>query len=80
MLEVDKLETIEDGYCEEHGKQSDKTFWFSYYDPKKKCFIFDDAHCFICDEELFLEIEEKNLSKHFNEEEIKILLKAKGEE
>ena len=75
-----KISTYQDVYCEEDGKQTDICCYYKYYWVEKKVFVFGGSNCFVCDNELFLEIEENKISEYFDGEELKFLLEDRENE
>ena len=75
-----KIFTYQDVYCEEDGKQTDICCYYKYYWVEKKVFVFGGSNCFVCDNELYLEIEENEISEYFDGEELKFLLEDRENE
>ena len=73
------IATYQDIYCEEDGKQSDVQCFYKYYVIEKKVFVFGGSNCFVCDNELELEIPENEIGEYFEGEALKLILEDKEE-
>ena len=78
--EKNKIFTYQDVYCEEDGKQTNICCYYKYYWVEKKAFVFGGSNCFVCDNELYLEIEENEINEYFDGEELKLLLEDRENE
>ena len=74
------ISTYQDIYCEEDGKQSDVQCFYKYYAIEKKAFIFGGSNCFVCDNELKLEIPENEIYEYFEGEALKKILEDRENE
>lgn len=74
-----KIFTYQDIYCKEDGKQADICCYYKYHDIEKQAYIFGGSNCFVCDNELYLEIKDNEIYEYFDGEELKLILEDKEE-
>ena len=75
-----KIFTYQDIYCKEDGKQTNICCYYKYYDIEKQAYIFGGSNCFVCDNELYLEIKDNEIYEYFEGEELRALLEDRENE